>query len=97
MLGFLWNTGKRRALANRYGQQRAALDAAHEETGADVFVSPFDILIDQNGNEFSYSTWPEGVTAWLPRTECIAFTGGHSGTFWFLMVRWEDVDAICPS
>ena len=83
-------------LARIYGRQRVALDAYHRQHGIDVFISPFDILKNKTGVELSYSTWPDGVIAWLPRTECIAFTGKRSGAHWFLIVRWGDVEVICP-
>lgn len=85
----------RRRLAGAYARQRAELDARHVEAGIDVFVSPFDILTDKVGVEFSYSTWPEGVATWL-RTECVALTGKRSGHSWFLIVRWEVLEATCP-
>lgn len=86
----------RKDQASAYGRQRAALDAVHAQEGVDVFISPFDILRDNAGTELSYSTWPEGVLAWLPRTDCIGFTGKRGEARWFLIVRWEDVDTICP-
>lgn len=94
----LFNRGRaaRKELAAEYGRQRQALDAAHARDGVDVFVSPFDILKTGTGSELSYSTWPEGVLAWLPRTECIALTGARNGVRWFLIVPWKDVEAICP-
>jgi hypothetical protein len=61
----------------------------------DLFVAPFDIVREKSGREVSYATWPEGVTAWLPRAECIGFTGKRSGARWFLIVSWEDVERIC--
>ncbi len=93
-----FNKGRvsRHELARVYGRQREALDAAHISEGIDVFVSPFDILRNSEGVEFSYCTWPEGVVAWLPRTECIALTGKRAEARWFLIVWWEDVEAICP-
>jgi hypothetical protein len=94
-----WLTPKRPArqqLQSTYARQRAELDAAHAKAGLDVFVSPFEILKDPKGTEFSYSTWPEGVTAWLPCTECIAFTGTNTVGRWFMIVPWLDVERICP-
>lgn len=96
MLNLFGRGRTRKELAAAYGRQREALDAAHGREGVDVFVSPFDILKSEAGNELSYSTWPEGVLAWLPRTECIALTGNRGGLRWFLIVPWGDVEAICP-
>jgi hypothetical protein len=53
-------------------------------------------LSDDVGTEFSYATWPEGVRAWLPRTECVALTGTRAGVRWFFIVAWSDVTKICP-
>jgi hypothetical protein len=53
-------------------------DIEHAGVGRDVFLSPFDILRTRDGMEFSYCTWPEGVFAWLPRTECIGLHGEAS-------------------
>ena len=85
----------RRATQRAYALQRAELDREHAGRGFDIFVSPFDIVTDQKRVEYSYCTWAEGVAAWLPRTECIAFTGKNGEKRWILIVRWKDVDAIC--
>ncbi len=95
MSGLGTATGRRELQAS-YARQRAALDASHARDGVNVFVSPFDILRDAAGTELSYSTWPEGVPTWLPRTECIALAGKRAEARWGLVVRWEDVEAICP-
>ena len=87
----------RRNIQRSYAEQREVLDRTHAERGIDVFVSPFDIVRDKTGTERSYCTWPEGVAAWLPRTECIAFTGTRAGVRWYMIVPWEMAMAICEN
>lgn len=89
--------GRRKLLAREYARQHAALDAEHHRAGVDIFISPFDIVKENDGTELSYCTWPEGVRAWLPRTDCVALTGKQAGRLWFFIVRWEDLHAICPN
>lgn len=78
---------RRRSLQRKYARQRQELEAS----GAPCrFLSPFDILKDRSGREFSYGVWPKDVEAFLPRTECIALTDGATG----IVVAWEDVVAL---
>lgn len=88
---------KRKEMQGVYAAQRQALERIHAERGVDVFVSPFDIVRDKTGTELSYCTWPEGAVAWLPRTDCIAFTGNRAGKRWYLIVPWDTAMAICVS
>ena len=53
------------------------------------------ISCDKSRAEYSYCTWPEGVAAWLPRAECIAFTGKRADKRWYLIVPWDAAVAIC--
>ncbi len=89
------NTERRRESQRAYAAQREALHRAHARSAVDVFVSPFDILRRGDGTELSYSTWPEGVVTWLPRTDCIAFTGTQDAQRWYMIVPWDSALQIC--
>jgi hypothetical protein len=88
-------TSDRRAQQALYARQRRDLEVEHARSGCDVFVSPFDVLRTGDGTELSYCAWPERVRSWLPRADCIAFTGKEGDKRWHMIVPWDAAVGIC--
>jgi hypothetical protein len=89
-------TARRTKKQSEYAEQRSAIDAQHERSGADIFVSKFDILKTPTGRAMSYGTWSNEVTrTWLPQTDCIAFTGRRDGKRWSYIVPWDVALGVC--
>ncbi|WP_020655546.1 hypothetical protein [Massilia niastensis] len=63
----------RRFLASDYGMQKEMLDERHEQDGADLHVARYKVMrVDETGEEFSITTWTQGVAALLPQAERVS-------------------------
>jgi hypothetical protein len=76
-----------------YEEQKALLDAEPDRAAADVFVASVLLIADAGSDAVrTLTTWAQGVTALLPRTDSVAFgplaDGGH------LEVPWSRVEAV---
>ncbi|MDJ0850599.1 MAG: hypothetical protein QNK04_19675 [Myxococcota bacterium] len=81
-----------------YGDQKAMLEARHEETGEDVFVASILVIEDpKTGRRDTVGTWSEGVDTLLPQTDYIAFLRDPEGEEETLLVPWNDAFPLVSS
>lgn len=70
-----------------YECQRELLQAHCEQTGRDVWVGKIEA--NKFGSRvYTFSTWTQGVTTLLPRTDAVAINPGEQGS-WFIRT-WDD-------
>lgn len=63
----------RRFLASDYGMQKDMLDERNQKNGADIHVSRYKVMrVDATGEEFSVTTWTQGVATMLPQAERVS-------------------------
>jgi hypothetical protein len=53
----------------RYAQQKALLDAGHQQAGTDIFVASYQVMRLEGGRLKSYAVWGQGLDTLMPRVE----------------------------
>jgi hypothetical protein len=77
-----------RSLGHDYSEQKELLEKLHERDEVDVFVASFSGYQDKGSDLLtSVCVWGEGVLAWLPRTDKIAFAKDNNKET--VLVDWD--------
>lgn len=81
-----------------YGNQKSLLEKLCEKQGKDVFVATCSVVEQKDsGDYFSWATWTQSITSWLPVTDRIAFgaMGDNHQVKTMDIFDWQSVQMVC--